>query len=251
MKALSLNCQKGYQPGLKTFLQDTLSRGTYDALLLQEVSDTVREYLTHPEYRLLTAVDEVIGKKSMLCIVYREDMHLSARSYQSFSGLRFDPVVGYKHLGFGVLGGSFTYKGSKICLFSTHLHSGIDSAIRVKELRLLKEQIRDFVRNNPLVVGGDFNFGYPWELLRACRILAPEFLCVTHSLGGTLNSRYSELVNHLPNKVAHALARFGLGITLKADHFFVDQISAKKETMYTHILPDRVSDHSPIELLFE
>ena len=36
IKILSLNCQKGYQTGLKEFLNKVLKDGQYDFLLLQE-----------------------------------------------------------------------------------------------------------------------------------------------------------------------------------------------------------------------
>ncbi|MDB4992190.1 MAG: hypothetical protein JWL75_435 [Parcubacteria group bacterium] len=249
MKILSLNCQKNFQPGLAEFLQHILSGGEYDALLLQEASDEVRIQLTHPGYRLLVATDTVVQKKSMLCIVFKNEIELTIESFQSFSNLRFDPVEGYKHLGFGILGGKFMHKGKIVCLFSTHLHSGLDAGIRVKEFVYVQERMRELADGAQTIAGGDFNFGYPWELGRASRMLTSEYEFATTSLGGTLDSRYSELVDHLPNKVAHALARFGLGVSLRADHFILDKTSARKSAVHTRILPERVSDHSPIELV--
>ncbi|MDB5189785.1 MAG: hypothetical protein JWN49_111 [Parcubacteria group bacterium] len=250
MKVLSLNAQKAYNSNLESFLKKILESSYYDFLLLQEATESVLKYFRHSsEYSILTATDEAVGEQSHLCIVYRTSIPLLSHQIQSFAGMRFDPVRGYKHPGFGVLSASFKYEGKEVCLASVHLHSGIDAKVRVHELVLLREFVSQTVDSLPAIVSGDFNFGYPWELSRGTSLLAPELLCVTRALGGTLDSRYSEYANHLPNKVATFFAKFGLGIKLRADHFFVSQELAESSGIACRILPDRVSDHSPIELI--
>lgn len=252
MRILSLNCQKDYQPELGVFLRNTLANDTYDFLLLQEATESVLEHLRlSPEYSILTATDETVGEQSLLCIVYRTSIPLLFHSIQSFAGMRFDPVRGYKHLGFGVLGAVFNYKGMETYLASVHLHSGIDAKVRIRELVLLKEFVNQAADSRPTIVAGDFNFGYPWELSRGIRLLAPELVCVSRTLGGTLDSRYSEYANHLPNKVATFFAKFGLGIKLRADHFFVSQQVLESPNLVCRMLSDRVSDHTPIEFIIE
>lgn len=250
MKVLSLSCQKDYQSSLGPFLRSVLTNGVYDFLLLQEATEPVLAHVRNvSSYQVLTATDAVIGKQSLLSIVYRKNIPLVAHTVQSFAGMRFDPVAGYKHLGFGVLGAIFEYEGGKRCFGSIHLHAGIDPAVRARELPYVKDRILDLGAELPVIVGGDFNFGYPWELSRASRILGPELICETSLLGGTLDSRYSELVDHLPNKIAHALARIGVGIKLKTDHFFANHAATEFKSVLCRVLPDRVSDHSPIELV--
>ncbi|CAN5743183.1 hypothetical protein BH11PAT2_BH11PAT2_00840 [soil metagenome] len=250
MKILSLNTQKAYNPNLQLFLRKTLESGRYDFLLLQEATEQVLEYLRHStEYGILTATDESVGGQSQLCIVHRTNIPLLSHKIKSFAGMRYDPVRGYKHLGFGALQAVFAYDGTEVCLSSVHLHSGIDAKVRQRELVVLKELLHHMPKSSLTVVGGDFNFGYPWELPRAMRLLAPELVCVTRTLGGTLDSKYSEYANHLPNKVARLLAKFGLGVKLKADHFFASRELLETSDAACRKLSDRVSDHSPIELI--
>lgn len=251
MKILSLNCQKDYQPALGGFLRATLAAGAYDFLLLQEADDAVLAHMQDCRgYKVLTATDERLGKQSMLCIVYRETFALIAHEIQSFAGMRFDPVAGYKHLGFGILSARYVCDGTEYCVGSTHLHAGIHAKVRIQELPYVKEQMVRMSANAPAVFGGDFNFGYPWELPRAIRFFTPEFYCLTRRLGGTLDSRYSEYCDHLPNKIAHALARLGLSVKLRTDHFFVSRTLAVSADISCRVLPDRVSDHSPVEFSF-
>jgi hypothetical protein len=252
MKVLSLNCQKAYQPGLKPFLQKTLEGNFYDVLLLQEASEEVLDFLdsTHG-YAFLTAQDAVVGKRSMLCIAYRTSISLTAQDFHSFAAMRYDPVAGYKHLGFGFLCGKFEVEGDNYCFGTLHFHAGVDAKVRRKELMRMKETVLAFAQQTPVIVGGDCNFGYPWELLQACRTLLPELTCITRRLGDTLNSRYAEYVDHLPNKIAFWLSRVGISIKLKTDHFILSSGFARAHAVSTRILPDRVSDHSPIELVIE
>ena len=252
MKLLSLNCQKAYQPGLESFLKQILEEERYDFLLLQEVNEAVLGFLERStSYRFLTATYTDSGLPSHLCIGYRSSADLVSRELHSFAGVHYDPVRGYKHSSFGLLSARFNFREEEVCVGSIHLHSGIDAKVRVRELQKAKEIGLRFAGHSPIIFGGDFNLGYPGELSRACRVLAPEFSCATRTLGGTLDSRYSEYANHLPNKIAVALAKVGIGVKLKADHFFVNARFASTERISVRMLPDRVSDHSPVELTSE
>ena len=99
--------------------------------------------------------------------------------------------------------------------------------------------------------GGDFNFGLPGELSGSTALLAPDFVCATKDVGPTLNSRYTEYHPTLTNIPSFVLGKVGIGISLKADHMFVDRKTAKRSKIKTQILKDRVSDHSPVEMILD
>ena len=118
------------------------------------------------------------------------------------------------------------------------------------EIVRIKEQALALIQGgDAFVFGGDCNFGLPGERARAECFLAPEFVCATRGLGPTLDGRYSENVPHLPNRIAAFLGFFGIPTPLWTDHLFVDAKTATSKSIESRILPDRVSDHSPVEIL--
>ncbi|MES2225827.1 MAG: endonuclease/exonuclease/phosphatase family protein [Patescibacteria group bacterium] len=247
MKILSLNCQRGYQPDLEGFLHKTLQSQVYDFLLLQEASTNVREFLKHPSYNLLHAVNAETEMGSEVCIVYRSRYELADKGFQSFASMHKDPVYGFKHPCFSFIWGEFKTDNDLLRVGSIHLHAGIDSRPRIAELGAAKRQL--LLKDIPTVLAGDLNAGFPGEAARAARLLSPGFKWISKGLGPTLDSRYSENVPHLPNRIAAFLGFFNMRIALRTDHFFVDSITAEETRMSCQILPDRVSDHSPIELI--
>jgi endonuclease/exonuclease/phosphatase family metal-dependent hydrolase len=251
MKILSLNTQKAYNPNLAGFLKNTLESEEYDFVLLQEATEPVLNIVRNVgPYALLEAFSDEFQMQSHLSILYRNTFVLKDSTLFCYG--RTHPKVGLQHAGFGILLGTFNVDGREVHIGSVHLHSGIRPGVRVEELHLLKKHLFPYTNNDSLVMfGGDFNFGFPGELRRACEILAPEFCCKTRTLGPTLNSRYTELLPNIVNKSAYYLKKIGLGISLRADHFFVNQRTAMQSNIVTHILPNRVSDHSPVELTLE
>lgn len=249
MKILSLNCQRGYQPDLKAFLQETLRSGAYDFLLLQEFGKEVPSYVRDiPGYSLLRVYDTSVGEDSQTAIVHRVNHQPIAQSMLHFPKTCPDPVMGVRHSTFGSLCARFEFGARTVLMGSVHLHSGMDQSVRAAQMRHVKRQVLELRKDGDLVIfGGDCNFGYPGERRRAETIAAPEFACVTRRLGPTLDSRYSEKVPHLTNRVAAFFGVFGIRIPLWTDHLFVDAEIA--EAVTCQVLPVRVSDHSPLELI--
>jgi endonuclease/exonuclease/phosphatase family metal-dependent hydrolase len=250
MKILSLNCQRGYQKGLEGFLHNVLESKAYDVFLLQEVDDKVLSFLTHPSYVSAHVFNEEAQAESQVCILYRQDYKLLKTGFQSFSSMRNDPLRGFKHPSFGFLWVDLIIEGKAMRFGSIHLHSGIDRKARMAELNLAKEV---FLKEpyTSAILAGDLNTGYPRESLHMARALGPEFIWESKNIGPTLDSRYSENVPHLPNRVAHFLGLFNIRIPLWTDHFFVDAKTAGTCILSCKVLPDKISDHSPVELYCE
>lgn len=247
MKILSINTQKAYQPGLLPFLDHVICSEMYDAILLQEAVEPVLAPLrTHTTYAILEAFNEEMAAASHLAILYRSSWTLSSSQLYSFGMLH--PFAALQHAGFGLLRGTFDTPSGSVMMGSVHLHSGWLPQVRVQEVRALKTCLmQDQEADVPVIVGGDFNLGLPGEVSNGYRLLAPQFCSRTRTLGSTLDSRYSEPHHNIINTGAVFLARFGLGVRLKTDHFFVDAKTAER-VVGERVLPDRISDHSPIEL---
>jgi len=250
LRVLSLNCQRGYQSGLRDFLKRTFESGKYDFLLLQEFAKEVPSYVRHiGPYELLEAHDDDADEPSQLCIAYRKHFKLLESSLRPFALMRRDPVAGFKHSTFGFLFGRFAIDGNTVLVGSMHLHSGMNANVRAKQVRKVKKGILSLVRTGDRVVfGGDGNFGFPGEGALAKKILGPEFVCATCGLGATIDSRYVENVPHLPNRVAAFLSLLCVSVRLRMDYIFVDAHTASHGKLQSRLLPDRVSDHSPVEL---
>lgn len=248
MKILSLNCQRAYQQGLDSFLRNTLDSQRYDFLLLQEAEQKVVAFLDHSRYRFLLAFNEEAGEDAQVCIVHKYAYPVIGQGYRSFSSMRNDPWRGRKHPSFGFLWGEFDVAGTPWRFGSIHLHSGIDRKARAAELALAKNLLLELPPMHT-VFGGDSNAGFPGESAVLAKLLEPEFAWASRSLGPTLDSRYSENVPHLPNRIAAFLSFFNVKIPLWTDQVFCDSKTAIDFDMQCRVLPDRVSDHSPVELL--
>ncbi len=248
---LSLNCQKGYNPALWEFLRSTIESGAYDFLILQEATENVIVKARDAgAYKLVEAFNEEAGGTSHLAILYRDTFALKESSLCSVS--KMHPATYLQHPGFGVLMGRFDVGGKTVSVGSLHLHSGFSRGVRAREIQRISEYLSGRGNENELTVfGGDCNFG-PGERAHAARTLDPEFICVTGALGATLDSRYTERVpGSIINALATVLAKARISIKLKTDHFFVDSESAIHSQSHVRILADRVSDHSPVELVVE
>lgn len=248
MKILSLNCQKGYQPGLGAFLKRTLEDGDYDFILLQEFAKEVPNYVRGVgSYKLLEAHNEEMGEPSHLAIACRDIFELIHSNFKAFA--RMHPLAYLQHPGFGLLAADFDVGDSVVRLGNIHQHSGIRQSVRTTESKEIKRLLLESPDTMPTIFGGDFNLGFLGELSRTTRIFSPEFVCITAEHGPTLDSRYTEYHPVITNQIATALAKVNLGIKLKADHVFVDTKTAANSKIECRILPDRVSDHSPVEVV--
>lgn len=243
MKILTLNCQQAEQSSLKGFLEKILKNKIYDLLLLQEVDDKVASFLVNPRYKIIREFNEEAEQISQICIVYRSEYDLVGKGFQSFSSMRHDRVRGFKHPCMGILWVDIKMNGRVLRASSIHLHSGLDRHVRLKELeRAKKTLLNNF--SGPIILAGDFNAGFFRERINMARILAPEFQWSTKDCGPTLDSRFSENTKRLLSRVAAFLSVFNFGVKLHSDHFFVKDLTV----LSYEILPNRVSDHSPVEL---
>ncbi len=241
VKILSFNTQKGYHENLGSFLKETLAVDAYDFILLQEATDSVLAELSSESHSLL----RISG--SQLAIWYRNSYSLKDSLLEIFE--RKHPGV-YPHpAAYGLLLGTFFIGSRETHIGSMHLHSGIRPAARLEQLGITKKKLLEIHKPGvTMICGGDFNLGVPGELKRTGKLLHPELSLVTSTLGGTLDSRYTEAYPSITNTVARILGRWGLGLTFATDHFFVDRRTGIESTIITRILPDRASDHLPIVL---
>lgn len=248
ISVLTLNCQKGYHPDLKNFINKTLASNTYDFILLQEVTAAVIAMITETTttYQVYNPFDSILEDNTGVCVLHRSVFTVSDPLFLSFA--RVNHKISPR--GWGFAGGVFSV-GEVSCLVgSVHLHPGLNINLRRKETRLIKEMIKGYIpKGFPIIVGGDFNVGFRRELVVARKIFQPEFLRVTKRLGTTLNSRYTEQAPFVLNKISVFLAKFGIGFTFRTDHFYVDATTTQNNTIECRILPDRVSDHNPVELI--
>jgi endonuclease/exonuclease/phosphatase family metal-dependent hydrolase len=246
-KILTLNCQKGYQPSFRAFFQKILSESQYDFIILQEANEAVLSIFRECQssYLALNPFDSNLGEKTNICLLYRNIFSLKESSLTSFANFNNKFSRGW-----GLLVGVFEYMNDRIVVGSVHLHSGIKTSIRLKELEIVKGQLLKY-RNNgcPIVFGGDFNTGFPGEVASTENLLSPEFIRASKTIGATLNSRYTETAPFLLNRISVILARLGLGFNFRTDHFYIDSATLKTWRCQCQKLLDRVSDHSPVVLI--
>lgn len=136
-----------------------------------------------------------------------------------------------------------------------HLPSGLSASRRAKSLPEVARMLVTSSTVDATLFGGDCNFCYPGEIAKAKRALLPDYKCVTDTLPATLNSCYTEkLSDSLSYRFitipAYLLSLLKICIKFKTDHMFVDLTTANGSYKVS-VLPDRVSDHSPVELVFE
>ena len=246
MKILSLNCQKAYNQNLAGFLSGILSAQKYDFLLLQEATPVVLSFLKHSSYETVTAYNDEASAQSHLCIVHRIEHKCTSSKLIPITNCD-EPGALPKRPGYGALYGVFDIAGIQTRIGSLHLHSGISASIRRNGLSCITKELTKELHST--IIGGDCNFG-PFEKRRAAQALAPDFMCLTRKIGTTLDSSYTEPHPFFLNEIANVLRAVGLNIKLPADNFFATpDIAGSSHT--TRILPDRVSDHSPIELVLD
>ena len=251
MKILSLNCQKNYHPDLEDFLLSTVQSQNYDILLLQEANGDV---LKHLESLKDVGVTRVVqdNRPGLVCLVHdTQTTTIHDIQYELWPRLHSAEIDCINsHISFGFVMVRATSNDHIRWLGSLHLPSGIKKQNRLSCLKRVREMVQNIETDIPVIIGGDCNFVYPGEISQARAIVSPVLHCLTENLPPTLDSYYSEYVDHLPNKVACFLQNFGVHLRFKTDHFFVDSDSAQTYQIQTKVLPNCVSDHSPIELEF-
>lgn len=244
MNIITLNCQKAYNPASEGFFKRILQEEAYDFLILQEANISVLKIIDgiHSAYKIVHIYDADFGADSHQCILYREQFILKDSSHVSFA--KFVPKVTPHSWGF--LSALFTMDEEPVVIGSAHLHPGIKPSIRMKELKIIKDTLGKYA-DTSIIIAGDFNTGFPWEISRCEAILSPELIRVSRDVGSTLDSMYTEKGMFIGNKVATFLARLGISIKLCTDNVYVSRLLAETKQFTCKKLPDRVSDHSAVE----
>ena len=250
VKILSLNCQKGHQPGFGSFLRRLVLEETYDLVLLQEVApDTILALQGNAgSYALIAPQNEITGTLAQTIILYRATFIRESSWF--FPAGNFMGRIPRKE--YGMVLGKFRTPGTTAPLWaaSLHTHSGPRYWIREKEVRYFKEKIVDlWQEEGTVILGGDFNSGYPWEAGRHQDILSPDFVEVTKGIRHTCDSKYLERSNIRTAALSYA-GMAGVNFHLAADHLFMDASSAAEAAVHWRLLEERVSDHVPLEASF-
>lgn len=248
-RVLTFNCQKGYPGNTVSVVSHWLKQGSYDFLLLQEASVNVIEnlHLKQAGYCMLSAYNHEVGVVSQLCILYKEKFSLDDSVFFSFANFKQQNSWRAE---FGLLLGTFKYQESRFVVGSIHLNPGFEFIVRKRELFFIRKSTLLYNKEKlPVLFGGDFNSMVPHEFKRNAKILGPQFVNATLDSGPTAQTQYLEPTVFI-NRFALGLAKAGINFKGKVDHIYVDQDSSNSNIMQSRVLPDRASDHSPLELLF-
>lgn len=254
LNILSLNCQKNYNKNLSPFFKRILKKKQYDILLLQETTEDVLSlFSAFPEYKIVNNRDEY-GRLSLLCIAYNsKKSNLESFHYKPILFDKFERQELKKPFqSFGIGRAILNFQKTKVSVGGIHLPSGFSRKRRLSNLDSIKKIMEE--KNNSVITlfGGDFNFGFKSEVKKASNFMKPEYHCCTSDIGPTLDSYYTEA--NLPYSWVHMndILRFlGGRMKLRTDHFFLDSETASKTNPHVNILSDRVSDHSPIEMIIK
>ena len=247
MRILTLNCQKAYQPTFEDFLIRILKEEKYNFILLQEVNSTVRLIIDKVDssYKILDSFDAELGEKSHVYVLYKNDYIFKNALFISFANLDSK----FTRRGWGFVGGLFAKNNKNIFVGSVHLHPGFRSRKRLKQVKIIKQKILEKNKDVHTIIGGDFNTGLPFEIYNQEKVFSPELVRITNNLAPTLDSRYTEKTPFFITKVANFLASIGISIKFRADHIYISKPLEKYSIC--KMLPDRVSDHNPVELSTE
>ena len=132
VKILTLNAQKNHNPRLGAFLSDVVQSSVYDFVLLQEATEAVLALIEPADtYNLLTATDVQDGAQSMLSIFYNKQYVLRNHRHVSFT--REHPSI-HSPAEYGLLMGVFDAKNGPVVVSTFHLHSGLRTSVRSREL---------------------------------------------------------------------------------------------------------------------
>ncbi|MES2023117.1 MAG: endonuclease/exonuclease/phosphatase family protein [Patescibacteria group bacterium] len=246
MKIFTLNCQKAYQPNFENFIIHILKEEKYDFLLLQEITEQIIVLIKNASqnYKILNSYDSNLGENTGVCILYKKEFVLTDDTFLSFAILNTDSP----RRGWGFVGGKFTKDNEVIFISTIHLHPGLRPHKRLKQLEIIKAKILEENLNNPIVIGGDFNTGFPFEITNQEKILSPEFSRINKTLGPTLDSRYTEQTPFFITKIANFFASIGISVKLKTDHIYVNKFITQNLKVNCKLLPDRISDHLAIDV---
>lgn len=250
MKIITLNCQKAYNKNLKDFFVKIFLEEKYDFLILQEVNKPVLNLIVelNSSYKILNEFDSDFSEENHLCILYKEKYVLEEKRFISFA--KFDP----KRISnsFGFIMGIFNVESNFYVVSSLHLNSGLNSSIRMGELKKVKEVLQEYINKDySIIMAGDFNTGIIGEIKKCEKILSPHLVRVNEGIGPTLNSFYTEPNPYILSHASVLLSKLGMGIKLRADHIYASKDLTIKHKISCEILPDRVSDHSAIECSFK
>jgi hypothetical protein len=249
-KIFCLNCQKAYNSNFNRYLPKVLELNFYDFLLFQEADEKVLSIIQGAgNYKILGSVNPDNQMQSHLHVLYRDGYKLETSTFISFAKMN---RLFARRAELGFLLGVFDCEGEKIIIGSVHLHPGFSFYLRMKEMGMVKNHLLAYSGSKvPIIFGGDFNLGFPWECAYARKTFGLDFFDATKNIGPTLNSRYTEKGTHIASRIGNIFAWLGIGIVFETDRIFINKEMVKQSKLTARILQDRVSDHSPLEFTIE
>ncbi len=254
LKVLTINCNKAYVSGLEDFLNRIFAEGKYDFILLQELRSrklpSFDPLMTNilGSYTLIRAFNDKVNSWSEIGLVYRKDFKLEESKFYPFPP--FTKYLGISLPEFGLLIGTFITPEGAVTVGSVHMHSDFNFLTRKREARFIKRiLLNDKYSDMPIIFGGDFNNGLPGEKLLHDKIFKPEFVNTTKHSGPTVDSKYLEPSNPINTFIIQILKFFKIRLRMKVDHIYADSKTADTHTIKCIVLPDRISDHSPLEVI--
>ena len=249
LRILTLNCGKAYNPKLFGFLAKIFEEARYDVILLQELpAQSISSTKPHlGNYGIVRAFDAEMNVESELAIAYRDIFTLEEKQFYSFA--RFKRWNWDWPGTLGMLMAKFQTPQGKLTISSVHLNPLLHVMTRKREAIFFKKRLLEFNSGNaPVIFGGDFNSGLPGEKTRNNSILAPEFQNLTISSGPTVDSRHIQPLI-LIARICIFLGKLGIHLRMKVDHIYADKKTAEENVSSCRVLHNRVSDHSPVEVI--
>lgn len=242
-------------PGLTDFLARIFVEGEYDFILFQEVrtrtSPPFDPLMTNilGSYSLLRTFNSEVNAWSELALAYRQSFAIEKSVFSPFAPYEY---FGHPLPEFGLLIGKFATPEGRLLVGTLHMHPSIHALQRKRDVARTKEALLTWNSEGlPVIFGGDFNSGLIGEKRRNRRMLAPEFVNVTNDIGPTVDSRYVEPTTPL-NALARAATKLlGFHLRMTVDHIYTDRATAESHVFSSRILPDRISDHSPLEVILK
>ena len=245
MKILSLNCQKGHHPRNENYLAQLAIAGEFDFVLLQEAGENIINNLkkSSGKYAVLAPLNHITGAYAQTPILYLAKYKLEQSCF--FPAGQF--IHKTPRIEYGMTLGRFSLASGTLLVANLHTHSGPRFWTRKMEVSYFKQKIVSTWQGETVIIGGDFNSGYPWEHRINCSILAPEFIEITRGIRHTCDSKYLERSNSRTTILSY-LGKVGINFRLATDHVFIDRNSSDRYLFSWKVSPERVSDHLPIEI---
>ena len=248
-RILTLNCQRNMLDELGPFLKQITLQEHYDVLLLQEASASVLSHFDTFSHNYVPVMSLEQPEESEVRILVHKKHTILENVYESVHGGRGNM--------YGALAVHILLNGTEpLAVTSVHLPAGIfpkHVAKRMKGTKAIGNMMRAHFENIPALIAGDLNTGFPGEYAAASRILKRTFFTnMSDYLGNTIDSRFTHFDDRpFVSNLFKTLAQLNISIRLKLDHVYANAALLEKHRVSCSLLPDRVSDHSGIEITLQ